>query len=116
MIFVATARDPTALFFSISVSPSEDKITIVDAPHYLLPNLETTIRSFFPRKIASCRYTEDQVYKVELKRSFGGKPFRYVHPGNVVLTLGGIRLRRRQISVHVVHLEILQRMWVYAQW
>jgi len=71
LVFTQTMPEIT-YYFIVSVSPSGDKISIVDGPQELLSLLDARIRSIFPRKIASSRYTEDGVYKIELKRSFGG--------------------------------------------
>ncbi|TCD71552.1 hypothetical protein EIP91_008933 [Steccherinum ochraceum] len=72
LIFTMAQRDVRAYFFSVSISPSGDKMTIVDGPQPILPALDAGIRSIFPRKIASNRHTEDGVYKIEVKKNFGG--------------------------------------------
>lgn len=70
LIFNMTQRE-SADYFTVSLSPSGDKMTIVDGPTSILPSLDAGIRAVFPRKIASNRYTEDGVYKIEVKKSFG---------------------------------------------
>ncbi|KAH8100699.1 hypothetical protein BXZ70DRAFT_938363 [Cristinia sonorae] len=72
LVFLQKQRDAMAAHFAVSVATSGDKMTIIDAPEALHSTLEQALRKTFPRKIASGRFTEDQVYKIELKRSFGG--------------------------------------------
>ncbi|KAI0788430.1 hypothetical protein C8Q75DRAFT_231803 [Abortiporus biennis] len=72
LVFGGSEQAPSAHFFSVALSQSGDKISILDAPPMLAQDLATSLRNIFPWKVASDRATEDGVYVIELKKGIIG--------------------------------------------
>ncbi|THH01797.1 hypothetical protein EW026_g965 [Hermanssonia centrifuga] len=68
LVFVNSPPDPSAIFFSVAISQSGDKFSLLDAPMEIAQTLGNNLRSAFPHKIASDRAKEDGIYVIELKR------------------------------------------------
>jgi len=72
LIFSQSEVDQQAYFFSICISHSGDKTSILDCPPHLSEGLSNNLRKHFPRKVTFDRVARDGEHIIELKRSMTG--------------------------------------------
>lgn len=106
-MFVNSPPDPSAIFFSVAISQSGDKFSLLDAPMEIAQTLGNNLRSAFPHKIASDRAKEDGIYVIELKRGVSGAFYfalpAYDHSSSCLL-----RIRSRSECIRCLCLAFLQ--------
>ena len=81
MVFAQSEVDPNPTFFSIMISKSGDRLTILDCIPELTEQLSVGLRSTFPRQVSADRATEDGLHIFEVKRGYGGAPHGLHMPG-----------------------------------
>lgn len=68
-IFSRSTPEEIPYFFTISLSQSGGKLSILDAPSHVTESLNHSLRSAFPRQIIADRATEEGVCVIELRKS-----------------------------------------------
>ncbi|KAJ3551675.1 hypothetical protein NM688_g4564 [Phlebia brevispora] len=71
LVFLYTAPDPMVDFFSVLISQSGEKLSILGIEPQAAHSLGDSLRAMFPHKIASDRAREDGIYVIELRKGIG---------------------------------------------
>ncbi|PCH33666.1 hypothetical protein WOLCODRAFT_93934 [Wolfiporia cocos MD-104 SS10] len=68
MVFVESGPDPDALIFMTTFIPSRLRLSLLDAPPEIAPQLANSLKAAFPRRVQFFGANEDGVYVIEVKK------------------------------------------------